>query len=61
MSSAFDNIAFVSVPTTSPLDTAYQPVFPEQAQWVGVLIIVIALGLFLAAMVIGPIARANKD
>ena len=35
-----------------------QPVLPRNAAWAGVMVIVILLGFFLPAAVIGPIARA---
>jgi hypothetical protein len=35
-----------------------QPVLPRHAAWAGVMVIVILLGFFLPAAVIGPIARA---
>src|SRR5687768_15865550 len=38
--------------------TSGQPVLPHNASWAGVMVIVILLGFFLPAAVIGPIARA---
>ena len=37
---------------------AGQPVLPRSAAWAGAMVIVILLGFFLPAAVIGPIARA---
>ena len=51
-------------PSRTPTDAAHaggtsgRPVLPHDASWAGVMVIVILLGFFLPAAVIGPIARA---
>jgi hypothetical protein len=41
-----------------PADTQPHPILSQDSSWAGVMLIIV-LGMFLAAMVIGPVVRAN--
>jgi hypothetical protein len=45
--------------TSAEPDSSPHPVLPADARWAGSLMIVVLLGFFLAAAVVGPIVRAE--